>query len=72
MKRYSDLEYKLISRITRIEARHRRLNPDSKRVMPPEVRERVVEALAHLQAHSFHDGSWIWCQTYLMAIDKAV
>ena len=69
MKRYADIEYKLISRITRIEAKARRVHPD--RVMPEEVRNRVVDALAHLQAHSYHDGSWIWCQTYLMAIDKA-
>ena len=69
MKRYADIDYKFISRITRIEAKARRMNPD--RVMPEDVRNRVVESLAHLQKHSLHDGSWIWCQTYLMAIDKA-
>lgn len=69
MKRYADIDYKFISRITRIEAKARRTNPD--RIMPEDVRNHVVEALAHLQKHSLHDGSWIWCQTYLIAIDKA-
>ena len=71
MKLHADIEYKLISRIARIEARHRRDYPDRHHEMPEDVRNRVVEALAHLQMHSLHDGSWIWCQTYLMAIDKA-